>query len=313
MTDATLLGEENVTVPIPAMMAIRIAAPMIMAATRRRGSTDTGSFAFSPGSSGWGYEPRRPACRRIIGEASIEPALFLFDIDGTILRGSTAVHRDAFAHAYREVYGLPLSLDGIRAAGRTDTWLLAEPLRRHGLPDEDIWSRLPSAFECMQLYVEEHLGDLRGNVLPGVPEVLAELDRRGQFLGLLTGNLSRIAAAKMRAAGLARYFDVGGFGEESEIRSALVPVAISKAAQQAGRRIKPGDVVVIGDTPLDIEAGREAGTRTVGVATGPYSVGDLEECGADLALESLDDAHAAVDALMRLVHRPSGAGDAPLQ
>ena len=58
------------------------------------------------------------------------PALYLFDIDWTLIRGGTPAHREAFTPAYREVYGLDLSLDGISAAGRTDTWLLAEPLRR---------------------------------------------------------------------------------------------------------------------------------------------------------------------------------------
>src|SRR5437868_3588270 len=108
-----------------------------------------------------------------------EPALFLFDIDGTILHANTAVHRDAFAHAYRTVYDLPLDLDGIGAAGRTDTWLLAEPLRRYGMSDDDIWRRMPEAFAAMQAYVDERLGDLRDRVLPGIPHVLSELDRRG--------------------------------------------------------------------------------------------------------------------------------------
>jgi phosphoglycolate phosphatase-like HAD superfamily hydrolase len=201
----------------------------------------------------------------------------------------------------------------VSAAGRTDTWLLAEPLRRHGLSDDEIWSRMPAAFERMQAYVEEHLPDLREQVLPGVPEVLADLDRRGQLLGLLTGNLSRIATAKMRAAGLKRYFDVGGFGEESEIRSPLVPVAIAKAGERAGRVIPAELVVVIGDTPLDIEAGQIAGTRTVGVATGPYSVEALQDAGADLALASLADVRESVEAMMRLVERPARGSGTPLQ
>lgn len=245
--------------------------------------------------------------------------LFLFDIDGTLLRGSTPVHRDAFGHAYRTVYGLSLDLDGVSAAGRTDTWLLAAPLRRHGMRDEEIWARMPAAFEAMEAYVDQHLGDLRDRLLPGVPEVLRELHERGQLLGLLTGNLAGIAMAKMRKAGLARYFDTGGFGEESEIRAHLVPVALAKAAETlriggetrrsmrwterfagAGHAIPPNHAVVIGDTPLDIEAGHIAGTRTVGVATGPFTVEQLQAEGADLVLPSFEDAKASSEALMAL-------------
>lgn len=229
--------------------------------------------------------------------------LFLFDIDGTLLKGSTAVHRDAFRQAFQRVYGLSLSLDGISAAGRTDTWLLAEPLRRHGLNDASIWERMPEAFRLMEEYVDEHLGDLRDNVLPGAPDVLAALHERGYLLGLLTGNLRSIALAKMRHAGLAGYFDTGGFGEESEFRARLVPVAIAKAGEQTGHPVTPADALVIGDTPFDIEAGRDHGTRTAGVATGPFSTDVLEGCGADVVLPSLADVDGTVDALTAVFAR----------
>lgn len=219
-----------------------------------------------------------------------DPALFLFDIDGTLIRGGTPAHREAFAHAFRTVYDLNLNLDGVAAGGRTDTWLLAEPLRRHGLSDDQIWRHMRRAFDVMEDYVDEHLGDLRDRVLPGVPELLEQLHARGQLLGLLTGNLARVAMAKMRHAGLARYFDTGGFGEESEVRAHLVPVALAKAGELAGHAIPPHRAVIVGDTPLDVEAGQIAGTKTVAVATGPYSYDRLLTCGADLVLPSLQDA-----------------------
>ena len=231
---------------------------------------------------------------------STQLALFLFDIDGTLLKGSTAVHRAAFADAFHAVYNAPISLDGVVAAGRTDYWLLMEPLRRHGFSDDEIHKGMPEAFERMQRYVEERDGDLTQNVLPGVREVLSQLDGRGALLGLLTGNLSRIAMAKMRQAGLARYFDVGGFGEESDVRADLVPVALAKASEKAGHEIQARHAVVIGDTPLDIEAGKQGGTRTVGVATGPHFVEDLRTAGADLVLEDLTGP-GTVEALLGLV------------
>jgi len=231
----------------------------------------------------------------------VPPALFLWDIDGTLLRGATAIHRDAFAHAYQAVYGLPLNLDGVAAGGRTDTWLLAEPLRRIGLSDAEIWTRMPNAFREMQAYVEQHLGDLSHCVLPGAREVLAELHARGYVQALVTGNLSRIAMAKLRNAGLARYFDVGGFGEESEVRERLVSVALRHAAGAVGTHIELRRSVVVGDTPFDLGAGQLNGTRTCGVATGTCSLEELEAAGADLLLPSLADAETAIDALVGLI------------
>lgn len=231
----------------------------------------------------------------------VPPALFLWDIDGTLLRGATAVHCAAFAHAYQAVYGLRLGLDGVAAGGRTDMWLLAEPLRRVGLSDAEIWNRMPDAFNEMQAYVEQHLGDLTDCVLPGAREVLAELHARGYVQALVTGNLSLIAMAKLRNAGLAGYFDVGGFGEESMVRAHLVSVALREAREAVGTDIEVGRSVVVGDTPFDLEAGQLNGTRTCGVATGTCSLQELEAAGADVLLPSLGDAETAINALVGLI------------
>ena len=198
------------------------------------------------------------------------------------------------------MYGLPLGLDGVVAAGRTDTWLLAEPLRRHGVADADIWAGMARAFEVMEEFVDHHMTDLRSAILPGVPEVLAGLTAHGSRLGLLTGNLSGIARSKMRHAGLAAYFPIGGFGEESIDRGDLVPVAMAHAAAAFGLTFDAGSVVLVGDTPLDIAAGQAHGTRTCAVATGRFSVDTLESAGADLVLDSLADASHAVGALLGL-------------
>jgi phosphoglycolate phosphatase-like HAD superfamily hydrolase len=54
------------------------------------------------------------------------------------------------------------------------------------------------------------------------------------------------------------------------------------------------DVVVIGDTPADVECGRAVGALTIGVATGYYSVDELRGFGADEAFEDLSDTNAVV-------------------
>jgi phosphoglycolate phosphatase len=228
-------------------------------------------------------------------------AVVLFDIDGTLIGLGTDVHKAAFAHAFREVYGVEASLDGIRAAGRTDTWLLFEPLRELGLTDREIGERLPAAFSAMCSYVDAHLGNLRDMVLPGVREVLKELAARGALVGLLTGNLEAIALAKMRKAGLEGWFEFGAFGEESATRSELVPVALRKAGMVVGEAVLPGQAVVVGDTPLDVEAARVHGVRSCGVASGPFVEIELLEAGADLVLRSLEPGDESADAILEVV------------
>jgi phosphoglycolate phosphatase len=51
-------------------------------------------------------------------------------------------------------------------------------------------------------------------------------------------------------------------------------------------------VIVIGDTPHDVDCARVAGARGVGVATGPFSVEQLRECGAETVFENLSDTSA---------------------
>ncbi len=248
--------------------------------------------------AGWKYDE--------VGRNAIAAArLYLFDIDGTLLRGATAVHRDAFAHAFRQVCGVDLTLDGISASGRTDRWLFTEALRSIGYAEQAIQACMPDVFLAMQVYVDTHLSDLRSCVLPGVAELLRKLQGERCHLGLLTGNLSPIAYAKLRHAGLSDFFSTGGYGEESTTRADLVPVAVAAACDRFGLSFSFSETVVIGDTPLDVEAGRAHGTLNCGVATGFYSRDALVVAGADLVLESFADSARAASALLSLGLAPT--------
>ena len=56
--------------------------------------------------------------------------------------------------------------------------------------------------------------------------------------------------------------------------------------------------MVIGDTPLDIEAALAAGARAVGVATGRYPAAELPAAGAHAVLPDLTDTDAVLQALL---------------
>ena len=112
----------------------------------------------------------------------------------------------------------------------------------------------------------------------------------------MTGNIEGAAHIKISRARLGRYFLFGGYGSDSSVRSDLTTAAIARAEALSGHAIDPAEVIVVGDTPRDIEAAHGAGTIAVGVATGEYSVDHLREAGAEHVLRSFaDDAFPSVD------------------
>jgi phosphoglycolate phosphatase-like HAD superfamily hydrolase len=111
--------------------------------------------------------------------------------------------------------------------------------------------------------------------------------RDGVLLGLATGNVEVGARIKLDRGELNPYFNFGGFGSDSEDRSTLVRKAAEKAADINGVAVEASNTFVIGDTPLDIAAGNRCGFKTVGVATGSYTVEELLASGATFAVSDL--------------------------
>ena len=94
---------------------------------------------------------------------------------------------------------------------------------------------------------------------------------------------------KLARGKLNHYFSFGGYGSDSQDRTELTRTVIERAGTVLGGAVDPSRTLVVGDTPLDIQAGHRAGARAVGVATGHYSVDQLREAGADAALETLEE------------------------
>jgi phosphoglycolate phosphatase len=216
--------------------------------------------------------------------------LFLFDIDGTLLRRMPPAHRAAVCDGLRAVYGLDLALDDLgQTAGLTDAAIAARALRGAGLAPEVIAAGLADFYSAAAAAYERHVpADLSGYTTPHCREALDWLAARGMALGLVTGNIECIAWTKLRAARLADYFACGAFGDEAEAREELPPLALARAEQTFGRTFASRQIYVVGDTPADVACGAASGLRTVAVATGPiHSLEELHACGAEYAFEDL--------------------------
>jgi len=78
----------------------------------------------------------------------------------------------------------------------------------------------------------------------------------------------------------------------------LPAVAARRAEALVGRPFAGADVVVIGDTPRDIDCARAFGARAIAVATGWHTLADLEAHGPDRLFSDLGDVDRVVAAIL---------------
>lgn len=221
----------------------------------------------------------------------------LFDIDGTLIHSARAGLRGMNA-AFQSLYGVWGALDRVSLAGRTDRAIVGDVLGGLGLEPTD-----EAVFALREMYVAHLAAEMSRPVpgavmLPGVIAALEALDKRNDVaVGLLTGNFERGAAIKLGYFQLWSRFAFGAFGDLHVNRRDLVPVARAHVNRLHGAALPASSVVVIGDTPLDIDCAHAHGARSIAVATGPFSGKDLRAAGAGLVLETLED----VDALLEFL------------
>jgi phosphoglycolate phosphatase len=216
--------------------------------------------------------------------------LVLWDVDGTLVR--TAGHgRFAFEEAFRAVVGR--EPEPVDYAGRTDRQIVDIMLGGRPGDAPRILDELAGALELRKEAIAAE-----GYAYPGVPEVLEALHHRDDVINsLLTGNIQANAVVKVSAFGLEQWldFEVGAYGSDPhEERSDLVAVARERAAAKYG---EPTGAVLVGDTPLDVRAAKEAGARAVAVATGFAAPEALRASDPDAYLDDLSDTGAAVAAI----------------
>ena len=227
--------------------------------------------------------------------------LVLFDIDGTLLATEGAGKR-AITRALKEVFGSS-GPDDYHYDGKTDPQIVRELMKLDGLDDKTIDKRMPAV---LNLYVENLHYELRApdrkapRTLAGVGKLLDALEARTDvILGLLTGNIERGARLKLDCVGIEfSRFRVGAFGSDHERRPQLPAIARERCRRQTGAFLNGSDVVVIGDTPDDLQCGRSIGASAFGVATGRYSVPELLEHKPVAAFEDLSDTEDVLEAIL---------------
>lgn len=200
--------------------------------------------------------------------------LVLFDIDGTLLNTGGA-GRKAFRHALETAFGIPNGTEGVEFAGRTDTGLVEQLFRRHDIEHTPV--HVDHFFDTYYFWLDYILEHYPGTACPAAPQFLRNLQSLPEppTLGLLTGNVRLGAELKLRRFDLWGQFNTGGFGDDSHDRNQIARVAKQRATRLLQRELSGDEIVVIGDTPLDIACAKAIGAKSLAVATGSSPVPDL--------------------------------------
>lgn len=213
--------------------------------------------------------------------------ILLFDIDGTLLSAGGAGTR-SLNKAFEKVLGIEETFKNFEMAGKTDIQIIKEGLKLLGIEPKTLLIN-----ELIKKYLEFLEVEINNNskhIKPGVLEFIQFIDVNfGYPTGLLTGNLELGARIKLEPFGLNSYFTFGAFGSDHENRNHLLPIAIERFAAKFNMKIDFHQCIVIGDTPRDVACAKPYGAKVIAVATGPYSVGDLEKTDADVVVETLEE------------------------
>lgn len=224
----------------------------------------------------------------------------LWDVDHTLV-DVDGLGREAYDLAFLRQFGRPV-VHQPPMAGRTDRAIAYDVLRLNGAPTAD------EHLEALRVGAETafdelaHLLPVRGRALPGALEALTSV---AGVQSVLTGNLRRIAEVKLGPFGLIEHLDLdaGAYGWSHAVRANLVDIARGAARQRYERSFDGRRTVLVGDTPLDVEAALLTGAGVVAVATGRYTIGELRAAGAHVVLPDLSDTAGVGDAVARAGRR----------
>ena len=200
--------------------------------------------------------------------------LVLFDIDGTLIHSGGAGEK-AFANVCATEFKVPSGTAQLRFAGRTDTSIVREFFVRNQIDASQ--QNFHRFFDCYVFWLDQMLHQTAGKVLPGVSCMLKAFGAlpKPPAIGLLTGNIRLGAEIKLRHYDLWQSFVTGAFGDDHEERNCIAGIARDRGAKLLGQNLRGDEILVIGDTPLDVECAKSIDARVLAVATGNFPRKDL--------------------------------------
>ncbi len=203
----------------------------------------------------------------------------LFDLDGT-LADTVPLILACYRHTMTVHRGAPLA---------DELWL-----RTVGRPLRDSFAEFTDSEDEVEAMVgtfvahQREVHDAMVVALEGAAHVVRSLRGRGVPVGIVTSKGAEMARRTLVSCRMEADFEVvvtpddvtRGKPDPEPVRVALARLEVEAEARR---------VLFVGDSPFDIQAGRDAGVRTAAVPSGPFSREELASSGPDHLLTALDE------------------------
>ena len=184
--------------------------------------------------------------------------------------------------AVLQLTGHPRRIKPFDLAGRTDRRIARDLLlTSDSTPTPKDIERL---IEVYLVFLEQNVAKTPYRPIRNIRKAVHALRNAGCMVGLGTGNAKRGAEIKLASAGIADLFDfsLGGYGDDAESRADVLRVAVRRCDPAGGKTI-----IVIGDTPSDVQAACDIGALSIAVATGLFNEATLRRTRASAVANGL--------------------------
>ncbi|MBW4437551.1 MAG: HAD hydrolase-like protein [Pleurocapsa minor GSE-CHR-MK-17-07R] len=214
--------------------------------------------------------------------------LILFDIDGTLV-WTRGAGRESTRLAMEATFGTAGAIDKHIFSGKTDWQTLTELLTPEPYSPQHIDQIIADYAVTMGRTLAGIIDRYPVQPCTGGVEAVRYLhDHPDIALGIVTGNVEPAAFVKLEAAGYPReWFPIGAYGHERFHRNDLPTLAIQRANMHYNTFFSPDDVIIVGDTVMDIACARAAGTQCAIVLTGYDDRALLEAAKPDAIFDDL--------------------------
>lgn len=205
----------------------------------------------------------------------LDTDLIIFDLDGTLIDSSVdiawAANRTLGVFGYRE-RDLPAIKEHIG-------WGV-KPLLEKLMPEEGPDKIAEAREKFLEFYGSHLLVDT--SLYPGVEDTLRYFRALDKKMAIITNKPLGLTRRILEELNIAGHFKMV-LGGDSLPNKKPHPEPVEKTLNLLDAR--PEKTVIVGDSPVDCEAGRAAGTNTIGVSYGFRGRGELEDAGCDIIID----------------------------